>query len=115
MLTPETQIIFTPAALAHIQKMRAEQGGAAMLHFGVKKTGCSGYSYVMNFIERAQMDDRVFVQLDGLSVCVDKESWPFVKGTTVDYKRQGLNTAFEYQNPNESSACGCGESFTISE
>jgi iron-sulfur cluster assembly protein len=82
------------------------------LRLSIKATGCSGYSYVIDFADTARPDDLVFED-QGVKVYVDRESFPVLDGTTVDFVRQGLNESFQFQNPNVKAECGCGESFTV--
>jgi iron-sulfur cluster assembly protein len=104
-------ITLTPAALAHVEKMRANQPDA-ILRLAVKQTGCSGFSYVPVLETEVKADDHVFAQSNGLIVCVDPTSLPYLQGITVDYVREGLSSSFKYINPNATGSCGCGESFT---
>jgi len=79
---------------------------------GVRKTGCSGFAYVINYAEQAQSDDIVFEDR-GVKVFVDPTSLPLIDGTIVDFVKQGLNEAFRFKNPNIKGECGCGESFSV--
>jgi iron-sulfur cluster assembly protein len=78
----------------------------------VRKTGCSGFAYVVNYADDAQARDLVFED-HGVKVFVDPESLPLINGTTVDFVKQGLNEAFRFHNPNIKGECGCGESFNV--
>ena len=82
------------------------------LRVGVKKTGCSGYAYVVNYADSVTAEDVVFEQ-QGVKVVVDRDSLGYIDGTEVDFVKQGLNEAFRFRNPNVKGECGCGESFTI--
>jgi iron-sulfur cluster assembly protein len=84
----------------------------AMLRLGVKGGGCSGFSYVMEFCDEAGARDRVF-DFDGVKVLVDPKSLVFLNGTTLDYETKLMAHGFKFVNPNEKTACGCGESFTV--
>ena len=85
---------------------------AAGVRFGVRKTGCSGYAYMVEIAETIAANDQVIEQ-DGVRLVIDTKSLPFVDGTEIDFARQGLNAAFVFRNPNVTGECGCGESFTI--
>ena len=89
--------------------MRGQGGG---LRLAVKKTGCSGFAYVVDLEDEVAADDRVF-ESNGVSVIVDPRSLPMVEGTHIDFARDGLNETFTYDNPNVKSLCGCGESFGV--
>lgn len=95
--------------LAYLKKVQDKQG----IRFSVKKTGCSGLSYVVDYIEKLSDDDIILPLDETYVVCIDKASYPYLNGMTVDYVRQGLNYKFMFTNPNQTGACGCGESFTI--
>jgi iron-sulfur cluster assembly protein len=103
-------ISLTPAALAHARKF-VQGGNAFGLRFGIKRTGCSGWGYVVELARGAQADDTAF-DVDGLQVLVDAQSLPLVDGTRIDYVRNGINYEFAFDNPNATAQCGCGESFT---
>ncbi|MBV6423085.1 MAG: Iron-binding protein IscA [Steroidobacteraceae bacterium] len=105
-------IHLTPAAAERVKSFIAARGKGLGLRLGVRKTGCSGFAYVVNYADEARADDRVFEDL-GVKVYVDPESLPLVEGTTVDFVRQGLNEAFRFSNPNTRGECGCGESFSV--
>ena len=82
------------------------------MRLAVKKTGCSGFAYVVNYADDIHDDDVVFEDR-GVKVIVDKQSLGFIDGTEVDFVKQGLNEAFRFRNPNVKGECGCGESFTV--
>lgn len=82
------------------------------LRLAVKKTGCSGFAYVVNYADDIHADDVVFEDR-GVKVIVDKQSLGYIDGTEVDFVKQGLNEAFRFRNPNVKGECGCGESFTV--
>jgi len=105
-------ISLTPAALARIRQFLAAAPGALGLRLGVKRTGCSGFGYVVELAQHVQTDDRVCEQ-DGVKIYVDAYSEPLLNGTRIDFVRKGLNHEFSFINPNATAACGCGESFTV--
>lgn len=105
-------IRITPAARSRMQEFLARQPGAAGVRFGAHPSGCSGYSYSVDIAETVGADDRVF-EVDGVRLVVDAKSLPLLDGTEIDFRRQGLNAAFAFDNPNATGACGCGESFTV--
>jgi iron-sulfur cluster assembly protein len=107
-------IQLTPAARQRMQSFLANQPDAAGVRFGVRKTGCSGYAYIVEIADRVDVGDRLIEQ-DGVRLVVDTKSLPFVEGTEIDFARQGLNSAFVFRNPNVTGECGCGESFTVKE
>jgi iron-sulfur cluster assembly protein len=82
------------------------------VRFGVKRTGCSGFAYVVDLADAANPGDHT-LDVDGIRLIVDEKSLPMVEGTVIDFRRQGLNAAFVFHNPNATGECGCGESFTV--
>ena len=104
-------IELTPAAAERVRGFIAKDGGVG-LRLGVKKTGCSGWAYTVDLATDAGDDDVVFDQ-DGVKVVVDRDSLSFLDGSVVDFRAEGLGSAFHFSNPNVTEECGCGESFTI--
>ena len=78
----------------------------------MKKSGCSGFAYVLDFAETVNPDDVVYEQ-DGVKVIVAADSLSYLDGMEVDYVREGLNSFFKFNNPNVKDSCGCGESFSV--
>lgn len=105
-------ISLTASAADRIKSYLDKRGHGVGLRLGVKKTGCSGYAYVVNYADEVLDTDWVFEQL-GVRVLVDKDSLGYIDGTEVDFVKQGLNEAFKFRNPNVKGECGCGESFTV--
>jgi iron-sulfur cluster assembly protein len=105
-------ISLTPAAAERVKNFIASRGKGLGLRLGVRKTGCSGFAYVVNYADDTQARDHVFED-HGVKVFVDPDSLPLVNGTTVDFVKQGLNEAFRFHNPNIKGECGCGESFSV--
>lgn len=105
-------ISLTAAAAERVKTFLAARGHGVGLKLGVRKTGCSGFAYVINYAEEATPGDQVFEE-HGVKVYVDPESLKLIDGTTVDFVRHGLNEAFRFQNPNVRGECGCGESFSV--
>jgi iron-sulfur cluster assembly protein len=105
-------ITLTPAAADRVRHFIAERGHGVGLRLGIRKTGCSGYAYVVNYADTVEAGDQVF-NSQGVRVLVDAESLRLIDGTEVDFVRQGLNESFRFRNPNVRGECGCGESFSI--
>jgi iron-sulfur cluster assembly protein len=105
-------IVLTPSAADRVKTFLTRRGHGVGLRLGVKKTGCSGYAYVVNYADDIGADDTVFEQ-QGVKVIVDRDSLGYIDGTEVDFVKQGLNEAFKFRNPNVKGECGCGESFTV--
>jgi iron-sulfur cluster assembly protein len=105
-------IQLTSSAAERVRAHLATRGHGLGLRLGIKETGCSGFSYVVNFADEQQPEDLVFEQA-GVKVFVDRAALALIDGTTVDFVRQGLNESFRFDNPNIKGECGCGESFTV--
>jgi len=90
----------------------AARGHGVGLRLGVRKTGCSGYAYVVNYADEVASGDHVF-ESAGVKIVVDAASLPLIDGTEVDFVRHGLSEAFRFRNPNVKGECGCGESFNV--
>jgi iron-sulfur cluster assembly protein len=105
-------ISLTESAATRIRTFLASRGHGLGLRLGVRKTGCSGFAYVVNYADAQQADDVVFEDR-GVRVFVDRSSLQLIDGTVVDFVKQGLNEAFRFQNPNVKGECGCGESFSV--
>ena len=104
-------IQLAPAALERIRGYLEAEPQALGLRFGVRRTGCSGWGYRVELARDAGGLDTVFEQ-DGVRIYVDADSLPLVDGTTIDFRKAGLNEQFVFENPNVAAECGCGESFT---
>jgi iron-sulfur cluster assembly protein len=105
-------ISLTTAAAERVRNFLTSRGSGLGLRLGVRKTGCSGYAYVINYAEDSRPDDVVFED-QGVKVFVDRDSLAYIDGTEVDFVKQGLNEAFKFRNPNVKGECGCGESFNV--
>lgn len=105
-------ITLTESAAGRVRSYLDSRGGGLGLRLGIKKTGCSGFAYVVNFADEIRVDDVIF-ESDGLKVVVDNDALEYIDGTEVDFVKEGLNEAFKFRNPNAKGECGCGESFNV--
>jgi iron-sulfur cluster assembly protein len=105
-------ISLTQSAATRVRSFLAKRGRGVGLRIGVRKSGCSGYAYTIDYADAIDADDVVFDR-DGVKVIVDAESLDLIDGTEVDFVKDGLNEAFKFRNPNVKGECGCGESFTV--
>jgi iron-sulfur cluster assembly protein len=105
-------ISLTESAADRVKTFLAARGHGIGLRLSVRKTGCSGFAYVINYADEAQADDMIFEDR-GVKVLVDAGSMKLLDGTIVDFVKQGLNEAFRFRNPNVKGECGCGESFSV--
>ena len=104
-------ISLAPAALDRIRGYLAADPAALGLRFGVKRTGCSGWGYVVD-LARDRRDGDAVSEQDGVRIFVDADSLPLLDGTEIDFLKQGLNEQFVFRNPNVAGECSCGSSFT---
>jgi iron-sulfur cluster assembly protein len=105
-------ISLTEAAATRVKTFLATRGQGVGLRLGVRRTGCSGFAYVINYADGPQPGDTVFEDR-GVQVYVDASSLTLLDGTILDFVKQGLNEAFRFRNPNVKGECGCGESFSV--
>lgn len=117
MSSPEIYIpqvvTVTESAIAKVRSLIEEEGNPELkLRVYVTGGGCSGFQYGFTFDEALADDDSV-VERDGVKVVVDAMSYPYLVGARVDYEEGLQGAKFVIQNPNASSTCGCGSSFSI--
>lgn len=105
-------ITLTEPAAERVKDFLANRGKGVGLRLGVKTMGCSGMAYVLEFVDEINEEDAVFEDA-GVTVIVDPKSLVYLDGTELDYAKEGLNEGFQFNNPKEKAACGCGESFTV--
>jgi len=105
-------ISLTESAATRVKNFLSSRGHGIGLRLAVRKTGCSGFAYVINYADDAQPNDLVFEDR-GVKVFVDRDSLSLIDGTQVDFVKQGLNEAFRFRNPNVKGECGCVESFSV--
>ncbi len=105
-------IQLTPPAAKRINAQLAKRGSGVGLRLGVKKSGCSGWAYVLDYADAIEPGDQVF-ETEGAKVVVKTEQLDKLDGITLDFQRDGLNEAFKFINPNVKGECGCGESFAV--
>lgn len=106
-------IQLTQRAAEHVRNMLEQRGHGLGLRLGTRKSGCSGFSYVVDYADEVKENDRVF-ESQQIKIIVDTNSLAHIDGTEVDYvKNNALNQGFEFHNPNIQDMCGCGESFSV--
>ena len=106
-------ITLTALAAKKIQENLARRGHGLGIRLGVKTTGCSGLSYTIEYVDQAVDQDHIRFENLGVSVWLDQKHLAYLDGTTVDWRRQGLQEGFDFLNPNETARCGCGQSFNV--
>lgn len=103
----------TENAATRVKNMLQQRGSGIGLRLSTKKSGCSGFMYVVDYADDVSEGDAVF-ENHGTRLVIDQESLALLDGTTVDYVRtNALHEGFEFSNPNVKDLCGCGESFRI--
>jgi iron-sulfur cluster assembly protein len=105
-------IHLTEAAAAQIGRQLEKRGKGLGLRLAVKKSGCTGYAYVIDFQDDESPELLAFEDR-GIRVFIPEDSVAFLSGTTVDFRREGISEAFRFDNPNVKAECGCGESFAV--
>ncbi|MGJ0490654.1 HesB/IscA family protein [Methylobacter sp.] len=105
-------VSLTESAAHQIQKQLEKRGKGIGLKLGIKKSGCSGYAYALDYADELTENDIVFENFD-VKIIVQETDLPVVDGIEIDYRREGINAAFQFNNPNVKGTCGCGESFSV--
>ncbi len=102
----------TDKAADRVREIIASRDGALGIRVGVKKGGCAGMEYTIDLVTEAKSGDDV-IEKDGSRVYIAPEAVLFLLGTQMDFEVTTLRTGFVFNNPNQTSACGCGESVEI--
>lgn len=106
-------VTLTDAAAQHVNGMLSKRGHGIGLRIGTKKSGCTGFAYVVDYADSVEAQDQVF-ESHGIKVVVDEGSLGHIDGMEVDFVKSSLlNQGFEFRNPNVKDECGCGESFSV--
>ena len=102
----------TDRAFARLAEIAGDAGEAKALRVAVLGGGCSGFQYELK-LEDAPAPDDLVIEGNGQKVLVDPESLPFLSGSVIDFKDELIGARFAVENPNATSTCGCGTSFSI--
>ncbi len=105
-------VSMTEAAVEYARSQLLKQGATGM-RLGVKKSGCSGYMYTLDWVQAPTEDDIKYDVAEGVALYIAKSEVSLVKGTQIDFVKEGLNSTMKFQNPGATSMCGCGESFSL--
>ena len=105
-------ITLTASAADRVRGYLARRGQGIGLRVGIKKTGCNGFAYVVDYADEVEQGDQVF-ETGGVKVLVDQASLEIIDGTEVDFVKEGLSEMFKFRNPRATGECGCGESFSV--
>jgi iron-sulfur cluster assembly protein len=114
MALPRFKVVsLTDAAAARVRDIMAKSDKPiAGLRVGVKNGGCAGMSYTMDYADEVRPSDEV-VEDKGVTVLIDPKAVLFLLGTQMDFQTSKMSSGFVFNNPNQTSACGCGESVAI--
>lgn len=105
----------TPSAVEHLKSILKDSPEANnIIKLGVKNSGCAGMSYTMDYIDQVNDNDEC-IEIEGMKLVIDPKAILFLIGTEMDYEQSALNSGFVFNNPNQTDACGCGESVTLVE
>ena len=108
-------ILLSEVAATKIKQIIQEQGlpaGETKLRVGVKGGGCSGFSYMLDLTEETKSETDEEMDSHGVKILVDNKSYLYLNGTEIDFKSETMGEGFVFKNPNATSTCGCGSSFT---
>ncbi|MFP4559997.1 MAG: Fe-S cluster assembly scaffold SufA [Thiohalorhabdus sp.] len=105
-------LTITERAADQIRTQLAKRGSGVGIRVGVRKSGCSGYMYNLEYVDEPKAEDLVY-EAHGAKVFVDPEVMSLIEGTEMDYVSEGLQSMFRFNNPNVTAECGCGESFSV--
>ena len=108
-------ILLSEKAAAEIKKIITEQGlpeAETRLRVGVKGGGCSGFSYMLDLTEEAKGESDKELESNGIKILIDEKSNLYLDGTEIDFKDEVMGRGFVFKNPNATSSCGCGSSFS---
>ena len=107
-------ISITSSAADQIKKILSNApDGMDSILVGLDKSGCSGYSYKLDFANSSELKNFESIDKDGIKVLIDPKATMFLLGSIMDYRTDKLSTRFVFDNPNEKNSCGCGESFSV--
>lgn len=109
----QPEVSMTEAAIKHVRKQLSKNTQMAGIRLGVKKSGCSGFKYDIEFVEQAADDDVSISVADDIVLFITAEAATMVAGTEIDFSKEGLNSTIKFNNPNAKDLCGCGESFSV--
>jgi iron-sulfur cluster assembly protein len=105
-------ISLTDAAVGRVREIVENRDGAQGIRLGIRKGGCAGMEYTIDLVTEPKAGDD-HIERGGAHVWVAPEAALFLLGTQMDFEKTTLRTGFTFRNPNESSACGCGESVEL--
>ena len=111
----DSDILLTDAsaeAIREITQAQELEADKVYLRVGVKGGGCSGFTYTLDLVEEEPADNDEVMEHKGVRIVCDSKSLLYLSGTEIDYKDEMMGSGFVFKNPNATSSCGCGSSFT---
>ncbi len=105
-------VLLTESAIEKVSALMGREAEARFLRVGISGGGCNGLSYKMRFVPEARKGD-ILVRFGPVPVVVDSKSALYLKGTQLDYSKALISGGFKFSNPNATSSCSCGESFSV--
>jgi len=114
-ITKNNLLSLTPSAIERLRDINKNSSNDnVVVKLGVKNGGCAGMAYTMDYINEVSQNDEV-IKIDDITLVIDPKAILFLLGTEMDYEKSTLNSGFIFNNPNQTDACGCGESVTLVE
>ena len=114
-ITKNNLLSLTPSAIQRLRDINKNSSNDNVaVKLGVKNGGCAGMAYTMDYINEVSQNDEV-IKIDDITLVIDPKAILFLLGTEMDYEESTLNSGFIFNNPNQTDACGCGESVTLVE
>jgi len=114
-ITKNNLLSLTPSAIERLRDInKSSSSDNVAVKLGVKNGGCAGMAYTMDYINEVSQNDEV-IKIDDITLVIDPKAILFLLGTEMDYEKSTLNSGFIFNNPNQTDACGCGESVTLVE
>jgi iron-sulfur cluster assembly protein len=102
----------TPQALQHLERLIAQRSSKGV-RIRLRTRGCSGLSYVMEYVDALSDKDETLVLSDSVTLCIQSQALLFLTGTEMDYQETPTRSGFIFHNPHEKGRCGCGTSFHV--
>ena len=114
-ITKNNLLSLTPSAIERLRDINKKSSNDNVaVKLGVKNGGCAGMAYTMDYINEVSQNDEV-IKIEDITLVIDPKAILFLLGTEMDYEESTLNSGFIFNNPNQTDACGCGESVTLVE
>ena len=112
---PSVGLTVTDSAIKHIQSELSKTSGKKGFRLYLETSGCSGFMYETELSEGPKEGDEIYPIASGFELYVPTKDLPVLNGTVIDFITVGLNSMFQFRNPNVTGECGCGESFSVTE